>query len=141
LPQAEIDAVVESRPIACSHFDAFRFFPEAARPFNRLQPTLMGRPEFEQPGCVHANMDLYKWAVKALPWVPSELALDCFEQALALRDLDMRASPYDLREWGLEPIRIEAADGRREYEARQRELAAASAGLRERLIDALRAVV
>jgi len=141
LPQAEIDAVVESRPIACSHFDAFRFFPEAARPFNRLQPTLMGRPEFEQPGCVHANMDLYKWAVKALPWVPSELALDCFEQALALRDLDMRASPYDLREWGLEPIRIEAADGRREYEARQRVLAAASAGLRERLIDALRAVV
>jgi hypothetical protein len=141
LPQAEIDAVVESRPIACSHFDAFRFFAPKAQPLNRLQPTLMGRPEFEQPGCVHANMDLYKWAVKALPWVPSELVLDCFEQAMALRDLDMRASPYDLRAWGLEPVKIETAEGRREYETRQRELAAASAVLRERLIRALREVL
>jgi len=137
LPQAEIDALVESRPIACSHFDAFRFFAQGARPLNRLQPTLMGRPDFEQPGCVHANMDLYKWAVKASPWVPSELVLDCFEQAMALRDLDMRASPYDLREWGLEPVKIETAEGRREYETRQRELAALSGVLRERLIVAL----
>jgi hypothetical protein len=141
LPQAEIDDLVESRPIACSHFDAFRFFAQEARPLNRLQPTLMDRPEFEQPGCVHANMDLYKWAVKASPWVPSELVLDCFEQAMALRDLDMRASPYDLRAWGLEPVKIETAEGRREYETRQRALAATSAVLRERLIAALRAVV
>jgi hypothetical protein len=141
LPQTEIDALVESRPIACSHFDAFRFFAPEARPLNRLQPTLMDRPEFEQPGCVHANMDLYKWAVKASPWVPSELVLDCFEQAMALRDLDMRASPYDLRAWGLEPVKIETAEGRREYETQQRALATTSAGLRERLIAALRAVV
>jgi hypothetical protein len=141
LPQTEIDALVESRPIACSHFDAFRFFAKEARPLNRLQPTLMDRPDFEQPGCVHANMDLYKWAVKASPWVASELVLDCFEQAMALRDLDMRASPYDLRAWGLEPVKIETAEGRRDYETRQRELAAASAGLRERLIAALRAVM
>jgi hypothetical protein len=141
LPQVDIDDLVESRPIACSHFDAFRFFAKEARPLNRLQPSLMDRPEFEQPGCVHANMDLYKWAVKASPWVPSELVLDCFEQAMALRDLDMRASPYDLRAWGLEPVKIETAEGRREYETRQRALAATSAVLRERLIAALRAVV
>lgn len=137
LPQAEIDALVESRPIACSHFDAFRFFAHEARPLNRLQPTLMGRPDFEQPGCVHANMDLYKWAVKASPWVASELVLDCFEQAMALRDLDMRASPYDLCAWGLEPVKIETAEGRRDYETQQRALAATSAVLRERLIVAL----
>ncbi len=68
LPQAEIDALIESRPLRCTHFDAFRFFHPDAQPLNRLQPTLEGRPGFEQPGCVHANMDLYKWAHKAMPW-------------------------------------------------------------------------
>ena len=46
LPQAEVDALVESRPVRCSHFDAFRFFHPDARPLNRLQPTLHGRPDF-----------------------------------------------------------------------------------------------
>lgn len=137
LPQAEIDALVESRPLVCSHFDAFRFFAPEAQPMNRFQPTLDARPEHEQPGCVHANMDLYKWASKAMPWIGSDLLIDCFELALALRDLDMRASPYDLSAWGREPVRIETAEGRREYEAEQRTLAVRSAGLRGRLIEAL----
>ena len=137
LPQAEIDALVESRPLVCSHFDAFRFFSPEAQPMNRFQPTLDGRPEHEQPGCIHANMDLYKWASKAMPWIGSDLLIDCFEQSLALRDLDMRASPYDLSAWGREPVRIETAEGRREYEIEQRALAEKSIGLRQRLIDAL----
>ncbi len=140
LPQAEIDAVVESRPIACSHHDAFRFFAKEARPFNRLQPDLHSRHLFEQPGCVHANMDLYKWAAKAMPWIGSELLLDCFELALQLRDLDMRASPYDLSAWGMEPVRIETPDGRGIYEAEQRRLAALAAPLRNRLIEGLRKI-
>lgn len=137
LPQAEIDALVESRPLVCSHFDAFRFFAPEAQPMNRTQPTLDERSENEQPGCIHANMDLYKWASKAMPWIGSDLLIDCFEQSLALRDLDMRASPYDLSAWGREPVKIETAEGRREYEAEQRALAEKSAGLRRRLIDAL----
>jgi hypothetical protein len=137
LPQAEIDALVESRPLLCSHFDAFRFFAPQAQPMNRFQPTLDGRPENEQPGCIHANMDLYKWASKAMPWIGSDLLIDCFEQSLALRDLDMRASPYDLSAWGREPVKIETAEGRREYEGEQRLLAEKSAMLRQRLIDAL----
>jgi hypothetical protein len=137
LPQAEIDALVESRPLLCSHFDAFRFFAPQAQPMNRTQPTLDDRTENEQPGCIHANMDLYKWASKAMPWIGSDLLIDCFEQSLALRDLDMRASPYDLSAWCREPVRIETVEGRREYEVEQRALAEKSAGLRQRLIDAL----
>ena len=137
LPQAEIDALVESRAICCSHHDAFRFFASEARLMNRLQPTLESRISLEQPGCVHANMDLYKWAAKSMPWIGTELLLDCFELAAELRDLDMRASPYDLSAWGREPVRIETAEGRRIYEIEQRRLAAEAVPLRERLIAGL----
>jgi hypothetical protein len=37
LPQAEVDGFVESRPVACSHFDAYRFFSNDAKPLNRIQ--------------------------------------------------------------------------------------------------------
>lgn len=137
LPQQEIDALVESRPVRCSHFDAFRFFHPDAQPLNRLQPSLIGRRDFEQPACIHANMDLYKWAFKAMPWAGSDLLLDCFELAIELRDLDMRASPYDLAGFGLQPVRIETPEGRREYEKEQARLAAKAAPLRQRLIDIL----
>lgn len=137
LSQGEIDSLIESRPIRCSHFDAFRFFHADAQPLNRLQPTLLDRPDFEQPGCVHANMDLYKWAFKSMPWAGSDLLLDCFELAMELRNLDMRASPYDLRAYGFEPVKIETADGRREYEKEQARLAGKAEPLREKLIEAL----
>ncbi|HEY3003648.1 MAG TPA: 3-methyladenine DNA glycosylase, partial [Kribbellaceae bacterium] len=94
------DAVVESHRVACSHFDAFRFFTSAARPLNALQPTRESQPALEQGGCLHANMDLYKWASKLTPFTPGSLLLDCFELARDIRELDMRASPYDLRALG-----------------------------------------
>ncbi len=137
LPQAEIDEVVESRAIGCSHHDAFRFFASEARPLNRLQPSLESRISLEQPGCVHANMDLYKWAAKSMPWIGSALLLECFELATELRELDMRASPYDLTAWGRAPIYIETADGRKIYEAEQRRLAEMAVPLRARLIAGL----
>ena len=138
LPREVIDAVVESRPIRCSHHDAFRFFAPEARCLNQLQPTLETRLSNEQPGCLHANMDLYKWAAKCMPWCGSELLLDCFELAVDLRDLDMRASPYDVSGWGLEPVPIETIEGRRAYEAAQKELAARARPLRDRLVAVLR---
>lgn len=141
LPQGEIDGLVESRPIHCTHFDAFRFFAAPARHFNRVQPELMTRAEMEQPGCVHANMDLYKWAAKSMPWVGSDLLADCFELAVELRTLDMQASPYDISSFGFAPIRIETAAGRKQYEARQRVLAEKAAILRGRLTGVLRAVL
>ncbi|MGD7652770.1 MAG: 3-methyladenine DNA glycosylase [Verrucomicrobiales bacterium] len=137
LPQNEIDRVVESLPIRCSHYDAFRFFTPAARPFNQFQPTLETRELCEQPACLHANMDLYKWCAKSQPWCGSDLLLDCFELAVELRDLDMRASPYDLSGWNRPPVRIETPEGRRQYESEQRGFADRARPLRGKLIARL----
>ena len=115
---AGTDEVVEGHRIACSHFDAFRFFTDSARPLNTLQPGRDDRAEFEQPGCLHAGMDLYKHAFRLTPLVPSELVADCFELAWDIRELDMRASPYDFSDLGLEPVRIETPEGKQEYVAR-----------------------
>ncbi|HET7358414.1 MAG TPA: 3-methyladenine DNA glycosylase [Nocardioidaceae bacterium] len=129
------DEVVESHRIACSHFDAYRFFTEAARPLNQLRPGRDDRDAFEQPGCLHAGMDLYKHAFRLSPMVCSELVADCFELAREIRVLDMRASPYDLSELGYSPVRVETAEGKQEYVAAQRAFAERGAPLRARLID------
>lgn len=141
LPQAEIDALVSSRPITCTHFDAFRFFANPAKPLNRHSLSLDTRHENEQPGCIHANMDLYKWAAKAMPWIGSELLLETFQLATQLRDLDMRASPYDLSAWNVTPIKIETSEGRKEYETEQRRLAFLAVGLRDKLIRSIRRII
>ncbi|HEX5596046.1 MAG TPA: 3-methyladenine DNA glycosylase [Micromonosporaceae bacterium] len=129
--------VVEANRIRCSHFDAYRFFTAPARPLNLLTPTRQTQPELEQPGCLHANMDLYKWAYKLSPLVPGELVVDAFELARDIRTLDMRASPYDLTALSYEPVRIETAEGRAEYIAAQRAFAERAVPLRARLIDAI----
>jgi hypothetical protein len=128
------DTVVESHRIACSHFDAFRFFTEPARPLNALQPGRDDRTAFEQPGCLHAGMDLYKHAFRLTPLIPSELVADCFALAWDIRELDMRASPYDLADLGYEPIRIETPDGKAEYVAAQRAFVERATPLRQKLV-------
>ena len=135
LSQAEVDAFVESRPVACSHFDAFRFFSPSARPLNRLPLAWESRYDHEQPGCIHANMDLYRWAYASMPWIGSDLLAECFRLAVALRELDMQAAPYDLAAFGVVPVCIETAAGRDEYQTRQRALSARAVQLRARLID------
>lgn len=134
-PPDELARIVEAGPVCCSHFDAFRFFTAPARPLNRLQPTRAATPQLEQRGCLHANMDLYKWAFKLAPYSPAELVADCFELARDIRELDMRASPYDLRTLGFEPVRIETPEGRTEYERHQRSFSARGEPLRARLVD------
>jgi len=130
----EIARIVESQPVRCSHFDAFRFFTPPARPLNRLQPERATTALFEQRGCLHANMDLYKWAFKLAPFTPSELIADCFALARDIREIDMRASPYDLQKIGYVPIKIETPEGRTEYEGHQRSFAERSQPLRSRLV-------
>jgi hypothetical protein len=134
LSPEEIAAVVESLPVRCSHYDAFRFFTGAARPLNRLQPTRETSPQLEQPGCLHGNMDLYKWSFKLSPWVPSEWVADAFELARDIRELDMRASPYDLADLGYDAVRIETAEGRAAYEKAQRAFTDRARPIRKRLI-------
>ncbi|TQL69489.1 hypothetical protein FB381_3399 [Nocardioides albertanoniae] len=128
------DRVVESHRIACSHFDAYRFFTPPAEPLNTLSPRSDDRASFEQPGCLHGNMDLYKHAFRLSPLVSSDLIADCFELAWDIRTMDMQAAPYDLAELGLDPIRIETAAGKQEYAAAQRTFAERAAPLRARLI-------
>ncbi|HEY3260951.1 MAG TPA: 3-methyladenine DNA glycosylase [Pseudonocardiaceae bacterium] len=127
------DAVVEALPIRCTHHDAFRFFTAAARPRNALEPTRADQLALEQPGCLHATMDLYKWAYKLAPATPSGLLVDCLELAADTRELDMRASPYDLAALGYRPVPIETAAGRAEYARAQAALAGRAAPLRDRL--------
>ncbi len=133
-PPDELAKIVETQPVRCSHFDAFRFFTAPAQPFNRIQPTRATVSDFEQRGCLHTNMDLYKWAFKLAPFTPAELIADCFALARDIREVDMRASPYDLQKLGYAPIRIETPEGRAEYEAHQRSFAERSQPLRARLL-------
>ncbi|CAM3154839.1 3-methyladenine DNA glycosylase [Rariglobus hedericola] len=134
-PPDELARIVESQPVRCTHFDAFRFFTAPARPLNKLQPERTSVTEHEQRGCLHANMDLYKWAFKLAPFTPSDLIADCFALARDIREMDMRASPYDLRALGFAPLMIETPEGRLDYERQQRAFATRGEPLRARLLS------
>jgi hypothetical protein len=138
LGQSGTDAVVESHRVQCSHVDAYRFFTRAGVPRNTLTPTRDSQQQLEQPGCLHATMDLYKWAYKLSPAVPGELLADCFDLAADVRELDMRASPYDLGALGWAPVAIETPEGKAEYVSAQRGFAARGTVLRERLLEICR---
>ncbi|GGC90426.1 hypothetical protein GCM10011512_16710 [Tersicoccus solisilvae] len=133
----QTDAVVEAHRIRCSHIDAFRFFTPEATGRNELRPTRRTQPDLEQPGCLHATMDLYKWAFTLLPLVSSDLVLAALDLAADVREVDMRASPYDLSGHDLTPIRIETPAGKAEYVAAQRGFADRGAVLRRRLLAVL----
>ena len=127
------DKVVEDNRIRCTHFDAFRFYTPDAVPLNEVSPSRETQRLMEQPGCLHANMDLYKWAYKLVPLLPSELVMDCFELSWRIRAMDMQASPYDLAAWGYPAIPIETPHGKAAYVEHQRSFAAEAAVLRDRL--------
>lgn len=131
------DALVEQSRIRCTHFDAFRFYAPQAVELNELTPSRENQRDLEQPGCLHANMDLYKWAYKLVPVLPGELVMDCFELAWRIREMDMRASPYDLQDWGYEPIPVETPAGRAQYASAQRAFSEESQQLRARILDLL----
>jgi len=127
--------LVDEIGVRCTHFDAFRFFTPSAIPLNAFQPTRESQRALDQPGCIHANMDLYKWAYKLSPILPSDLVLDAFQNARKLREIDMRASPYDLSAMEMEPIRVETPEGRAEYANEQRHLATESMPIRHAIAD------
>lgn len=136
LSSEELARFVESQNLCCTHFDAFRFFTPQAAPRNRLQLNRYSQLEYDQPGCIHANMDLYKWAFTLAPFTSSELTADAFELAWTAREIDMRASPYDLQHMGFVPIAIETKAGREQYIDYQRQLHERSQPIRERLLAA-----
>ncbi len=131
------DAVVEAHDLRCTHFDAFRFFTPEAVPLNRTALSRDDQVSREQPGCLHAGMDVYKWTVKLGPLVPGALLLDAFELARDIRSLDMQASPYDLTAWGYAPVAIETPEGKAEYVSRQRALSERGQALRRVVLSAV----
>ncbi len=140
LPHEDIRSVVESFPLQCTHYDAFRFFSQEARPLNSVSLTPERRLDSEQPGCLHVNMDLFKWCMKLQPLVSSSLTLQAFRLADRARKLDMRASPYDIRKCGLEPICIETKEGRKEYVEGQQEIAEDARPIRQAFVEELAAL-
>jgi hypothetical protein len=86
-------------------------------------------------------MDLYKHAFRLTPLVSSDLVADCFELAWDIRELDMRAAPYDLTGVALDPtgeswtpVRIETPEGRQVYASAQKAFAERGQLLRAKLI-------
>jgi len=134
MDKEELAEFVESRPLVCTHYDAFRFFTDEAKPQNKFQLNRDNFAEMEQPGCLHTNMDLYKWAFKMYPWISSNTIRKAFKLAVDTRVMDMKASPYDLRDRGLEPIKIETETGRKEYMEKQMTIFERSQPIRQELI-------
>lgn len=147
LGAAGTDEVVESSGLRCTHFDAFRFFTEPARPRNATELTHDTATANEQPGCLHATMDLYRYGLRLSPLISSSLLADCFETALRARELDMRAGPYDLS--GVldmdgrpyTPVPIETPHGRAEYIEAQTALADRGSSLREAMLETCRSLL
>ena len=109
LGAAGTDAVVESMPLRCSHFDAFRFFTPEAAPRNAEALSRDTQVATRAAGLrARRTWICTSGAYKLGPLVESELLLDCLSWRPTARELDMRASPYDLQR-----LRIRA-DRRRE---------------------------
>lgn len=133
-----IAETVETRGTNCTHFDALRFFSPTALHFNSPPYTqLIHRSEqleYEQPACVHANMDLFKIALRLQPFIASSLIVDALEVAVMARKLDVEASPYDVTAFGLGVVPVETPSGRALYKKRQMDLMRQGNKVRERLI-------
>jgi hypothetical protein len=138
LSQEEIRATIDEVGLRCTHFDAFRFFTPIAAPLNPLQLTPVDRNEVEQPGCLHANMDLYKYAQRFAPIVGSEIVRNAFELAKDIRTVDMQTAPYDLADLGVIPIQVETQAGREEFARLQVGFAQRAQILRTDLIQTLK---
>ena len=137
ISQSEIAQTISDIGLRCTHFDAFRFFTEVARPLNPLQLVRTDQLKVEQPGCLHANMDLYKIAMRWAPIIGSVLVRQCFRLAREIRTLDMQSAPYDLRDLGVTPIPIETTQGRQEFTRQQKRYSDRAQVLRTEIIKQL----
>ncbi|MDV8002728.1 hypothetical protein [Rhodococcus sp. IEGM 1408] len=137
LSHRQIDEVVIGSRLQCTHFDAYRFFTTPATPLNRDLLTRESQPRNEQPGCLHAGMDIYAQVAAMEAGAPGELLVDALLAAFDAREVDMRSSPYDLSAWGLDPIPVETPEGRTEFVAYQRRWIRRTQILRARFLDAV----
>jgi len=117
-----INETVERKGISCTHVDALRFFARDALPLNRFGGPLERNQQvrLEQPGCVHAHMDLLKMAIKLQPFCDPVLLERVLEVALEARTLDVSASPYDASSYNVGAVAIDTPEGRAQYREKQR---------------------
>jgi hypothetical protein len=137
LSQKQIKATIDEVGLRCTHFDAFRFFTPVAAPLNPLQLTRIDQNDVEQPGCLHANMDLYKHAQRYAPIFGSDIVRKTFQLAKDIRSVDMQVAPYDLAELGVIPIPVETQAGRDVFASKQVEFAKRAQELRLEMISTI----
>ena len=136
LGPAGTDAVVESMPLRCSHFDAYRFFTAPAADRNAQAAEPGGADRHRAAGLHSCGDGLLQVGLQARPadrLRPADRT--ACELAADARELDMRASPYDLSDYGFAPIAIEAPAGRAEYVRAQQDIAQRAAPLRAALAE------
>ena len=134
LSNDEIRDVVDSHSLCCTHYDAYRFFTPSSKPKNLYLLERSKVSEFDQKGCIHVNMDLYRFSYKIAPFISSDAMKEAFLLSKHAREIDMRASPYDLSNYGLTPIFIETEDGKKEYVKLQQDLSKNATSIRDKLI-------
>lgn len=141
--QKEIDFIVESGGLKCTHYDAWRFFHPDSQSWNIINPLNRGNQiKHEQPGCVHTNMDLFKYAFNLYPLISSDLLLESIDVAVTARKIDMRASPYDVSQFNIgNPLCVETKQGREEYVIEQEKLSIMAAPVREKLLKSYNEVL
>lgn len=137
LSQEVIRKTIDEIGLRCTHFDAFRFFTDEARPLNPNQLSRADQISKEQPGCLHANMDLYRTVFNFVPILGSTLLREAFALARDIRTVDMQVAPYDLVSLGLQPIPVETIEGRVEFVSRQREFSERADEIRLKIIAGL----
>ncbi|WP_124053886.1 3-methyladenine DNA glycosylase [Arcanobacterium ihumii] len=140
LGQDRTNAIVEQAHIRCTHFDAYQFFSPQAIDLNMVRPTYETVLDYEQPGCIHVNMDLLRACIQLGPLIPGELLLESYDLARRARTIDMAASPYNCEAIGLKPILIETTEGKAEYIRAQQELAETARPIRAKVLDILSSV-
>ena len=133
-----LNETVERKGISCTHVDALRFFAQPALPLNKYGGPLerIDQKRLEQPGCVHATMDLLKMTLKLQPFCDAELLRSVLGIALEARELDVAASPYDASQYDVSVIPIETSEGRAEYKRRQTALMKKADPIRRELLKA-----
>ena len=142
--QETIDKIVKMKgSIRCTHYDAFRFFHPDVQDYNEISLSRNNQKDYEQGACVHATMDLFKYAYEIYPFISAELLRKCLSVSLKARHIDMRASPYDCSQIdGVDdPIKIETAEGRKQYATEQEKLYQLSVPLRIQLLEVYETVL
>jgi len=132
-----INEMIEKFPLRCTHYDAWRFFHEEAQTRNAISSmTRYSQVDYDQPACIHANMDLFKYAYQLYPLVSSDVLLQAVTVAILARKIDIRASPYNVSHiTGCEhTLAVETSEGRREYIQEQEALYALGMPLRQHLL-------